>query len=58
MVPVAEVTDVYIGIHPDDPLVYAMRGIPRCIFGNFDGYKRAMQIADSDHIGVCLCVGC
>lgn len=58
VVPVAEEADVYIGIHPDDPPVYPMGGIPRCIFGTFQGYRRAIEIADSSHIGVCLCVGC
>jgi len=58
VVPVAESANVYIGIHPDDPPVYTIAGVPRCMFGNFEGYKRALQIADSDHIGVCLCVGC
>ena len=56
--PVAEEAGVRIGIHPDDPPVYALGGIPRCMFGNFEGYKRAMEIADSPNIGVCLCVGC
>ena len=58
VVPVAEEAGVYIGIHPDDPPVYDLGGIPRCIFGNFAGYKRALEIADSPNIGVCLCVGC
>jgi mannonate dehydratase len=56
--PVAEDAGVRIGIHPDDPPVYALGGIPRCMFGNFEGYKRAMDIADSPNIGVCLCIGC
>ena len=56
--PVAESEGVYIGIHPDDPPVYALGGIPRCVFGTFAGYKRALDIADSPNIGVCLCVGC
>ncbi|MEZ4678642.1 MAG: mannonate dehydratase [Caldilineaceae bacterium] len=56
--PVAEEADVYIGVHPDDPPVYPLGGIPRCMFGTFDGYKKAMEIADSPNIGVCLCVGC
>ena len=43
---------------PDDPPVYTMAGVPRCIFGTFEGYKRALEIADSPNIGVCLCVGC
>lgn len=58
VVPVAEAAGVYIGIHPDDPPVYAMAGVPRCIFGTFEGYRRALHIADSPNIGVCLCVGC
>lgn len=58
VVPVAEEAGVYIGIHPDDPPVYDLGGIPRCIFGDFWGYKRALEIADSPNIGVCLCVGC
>jgi len=57
VVPVAEEAGVYIGIHPDDPPVYDLGGIPRCIFGNFAGYTRALEIADSPNIGVCLCVG-
>lgn len=56
--PVAEEAGVRIGIHPDDPPVYALGGIPRCMFGNFAGYKKAMEIAGSPNIGVCLCVGC
>ncbi len=55
---VAEEEGVYIGFHPDDPPVYALGGVPRCIFGNFDGYRRALEIADSPNFGVCLCVGC
>lgn len=58
VVPVAEEAGVRIGIHPDDPPVYPLGGIPRCIFGSFDGYRRAIEIADSPNIGVCLCVGC
>jgi mannonate dehydratase len=58
IVPVAEEEGVFIGVHPDDPPVYPLGGIPRCMFGTFDGYKRAMEIADSPNIGVCLCVGC
>lgn len=56
--PVAEQEGVYIGIHPDDPPIYPLGGVPRCIFGGFEGYKRALEIADSPNVGVCLCVGC
>jgi len=58
VVPVAEEAGVYIGIHPDDPPVYTLGGVPRSIFGTFEGYQRALEIADSPNIGVCLCVGC
>jgi len=32
-------------------------GVPRCIFGKFDGYVRALEIANSPNVGVCLCCG-
>jgi mannonate dehydratase len=56
--PVAEQEGVHIGIHPDDPPVPELAGVPRCIFSHFDGYKRALEIADSPNVGICLCVGC
>jgi len=55
--PIAEQEGVRIGIHPDDPPVPELAGVPRCIFGNFDGYVRALEIADSPNVGVCLCCG-
>jgi mannonate dehydratase len=55
--PVAEEAGVRIGIHPDDPPVPVLAGVPRCIFGNFEGYKRALEIANSPNIGICLCCG-
>ena len=58
VVPVAEEAGVYIGIHPDDPPVPELAGVPRCIFSSFEGYRRALEIADSPNVGICLCVGC
>jgi mannonate dehydratase len=55
--PVAEEAGVRIGIHPDDPPVPELGGIPRHMFGTFDGYMRALDIANSPAIGVCLCCG-
>lgn len=55
--PVAEELGIRIGIHPDDPPVLELGGVPRCIFGTFDGYARALEIATSPNIGVCLCCG-
>ncbi|NLE45050.1 MAG: TIM barrel protein [Chloroflexi bacterium] len=58
VVPVAEEAGVRIGIHPDDPPVPELGGVPRCIFSSFEGYRRAMEMADSSNVGLCLCVGC
>jgi mannonate dehydratase len=57
VVPVAEEAGVRIGIHPDDPPMPMLAGVPRCIFSNFEGYKKAIDIANSPNIGVCLCIG-
>jgi len=57
VVPVAEQAGIFIGIHPDDPPVPMLGGVPRCIFGSFEGYKRALEIANSPNVGVCLCCG-
>jgi mannonate dehydratase len=56
--PVAEEAGVRIGIHPDDPPVDGLGGVPRCIFSSYGGYQRALDIANSSNIGVCLCAGC
>jgi mannonate dehydratase len=58
VVPVAEEAGVRIGIHPDDPPQPMLGGVPRCIFASFEGYKRALEIANSPNIGMCLCCGC
>jgi mannonate dehydratase len=55
--PVAEEAGVHIGIHPDDPPVPVLAGVPRCIFTSFDGYTRALEIANSPNVGICLCCG-
>lgn len=54
----AEEAGVRIGIHPDDPPGVKIGGVPRPIFSSFEGYKRALEIADSPNVGLCLCVGC
>jgi mannonate dehydratase len=57
VVPVAEENEVRIGFHPDDPPLPILGGVPR-ICTSFEGYKRAIEIADSPYVGLCLCVGC
>jgi mannonate dehydratase len=57
VVPVAEEAGVYVGVHPDDPPVYPLGGVPRCIFGSFEGFQRAVEMADSPNWGMSICVG-
>lgn len=57
VVPVAEEAGVRIGVHPDDPPEPVLAGVPR-IFSSFNGYKKALEIANSPNVGMCLCVGC
>jgi mannonate dehydratase len=45
-------------MHPDDPPLSRIAGVPRCIFSSYAGYERALEIADSPNVGVCLCTGC
>lgn len=56
VVPVAEEYGIRVGIHLDDPPVPVLAGVPR-IFINFENYKRALEIANSPNIGICLCCG-
>jgi mannonate dehydratase len=56
--PVAEEAGVLIGVHPDDPPWPELAGVPRCIFSSYAGYQRALDLAASPNVGVCLCVGC
>jgi mannonate dehydratase len=54
--PVAEKAGVRIGLHPDDPPVPSLGGVAR-VFRNARSYERAIEIADSENFGLCLCVG-
>ena len=55
-VPVAEEAGVRIGLHPDDPPLPTLGGVAHPI-RSFEGYRRAMEIADSPNFGLCFCVG-
>ena len=57
VMPVAEEAGVKLALHPDDPPVPALGGIAR-LFRNFEGFRRAMEIADSPAWGLDLCLGC
>jgi len=54
--PVAEEAGISIGFHPDDTPSPSLFGVPR-IFSNFDDCKKALKIANSPNVGMCLCCG-
>ena len=54
--PVAEEVGIVIGFHPDDPPVPSLFGVPR-ILSNFDDCRKALKIANSPNVGICLCCG-
>jgi mannonate dehydratase len=58
VLPVAEEAGVKLALHPDDPPVPELGGIPR-LFYSADGFKRAMEtIAPSPYHGLDFCMGC
>ncbi len=57
VLPVAEETGVKLALHPDDPPVPMLGGVPR-IFGSVEGFEKGMEIADSPSWGLDLCLGC
>jgi mannonate dehydratase len=56
IVPVCEEAGVRLALHPDDPPVPRLDGLPR-LFGSVAGYERAMQIANSPASGINFCLG-
>jgi mannonate dehydratase len=51
VVPVAEEADVKLGLHPDDPPINDVRGMPR-IINSVEAYDRVLDIYDSEYNGV------
>lgn len=56
VIPVAEESGVYLGLHPDDPPINDVRGMPR-IINSVESYDRALALSDSPHHGVTFCQG-
>ena len=54
--PVAEKEGIRLGIHPCDPPVPTLGGIPQ-LFRSFDAFKRLIEIVDSPANGVEFCQG-
>jgi mannonate dehydratase len=57
VVPVAEEAGVTLAVHPSDPPIESIGGIP-LLFRNFENFKRAMSLVDSEHHGLKFCLGC
>jgi mannonate dehydratase len=56
IVPVAEEEEIRIGIHPCDPPVEQLKGIPQ-LFRSFDAYKRLINIVESPSNCIEFCQG-
>src|SRR5579871_1366024 len=56
VVPVAEEAGVRICLHPDDPPIPEVRGIPR-IMNTPQAYERVLATADSEYSGITFCQG-
>ena len=54
--PVAETAGIRLGIHPDDPPVPQLAGIPR-LLGSFESFKRLIGIVDSPSNAIEFCQG-
>ena len=54
--PVAETAGIRLGIHPDDPPVPQLAGIPR-LLGSFKAFKRLIEIVDSPSNAIEFCQG-
>lgn len=57
MLPVAEEAGVTMAVHPSDPPIPEIGGIP-LLFRNFENFERAMDLVDSDNHGLKFCLGC
>jgi len=56
VVPVAEEAGVRLGLHPDDPPLPVVRGVPR-IMSSLDAFRRLLDLHPSPANGVTLCQG-
>nr|WP_148414766.1 mannonate dehydratase [Haloferax sp. KTX1] len=56
VVPVAEEAGVKMALHPDDPPVEELRGVPRLVT-SLERYERALELHESPNHGVTFCQG-
>jgi mannonate dehydratase len=56
IVPVAEEAGVNLALHPDDPPISPVRGVPRLVT-SVENYERILDMHDSPRHGVTFCQG-
>jgi mannonate dehydratase len=56
VLPVAEKAGVKLALHPNDPPIEKIGGVP-FLFRNFQNFKKAMDAHVSDHHGLEFCIG-
>lgn len=56
VVPVAEESDIKLALHPDDPPISPIRGVPR-IITSVEAYDRVLEYYNSEYNGVAFCQG-
>jgi len=56
VIPVAEEAGVILAMHPDDPPLPSLRGIPR-IMSTIEGFERLLTLNSSRHNAITLCQG-
>jgi mannonate dehydratase len=57
VIPVAENEGVRLALHPNDPPVASIGGVP-FLFRSRDNFRRALSLVDSSAHALCLCLGC
>jgi mannonate dehydratase len=56
VVPTAEAAGVRLALHPDDPPVPVVRGVPH-LFRSVDALEKAVRLRPSPSLGIDLCLG-
>ncbi len=56
VIPVAEAANVRLGMHPDDPPLQDMRGMPR-IMNSIENFRKLLDLYPSRSNGITLCQG-
>jgi mannonate dehydratase len=54
--PVAEKAGVKLALHPDDPPLSPVMGVPR-LFCSVEGFERGLSLIESEANGMCYCQG-